>query len=680
MQLGFYFNQTRCTGCYACAVACKDYNDIPAGPSKWRRILSVEEGDYPDLFAAYLSTACHHCTDPICGVVCPCGAISKREDNGIVLVDQEKCCQTAPCGILSNDESLPFGETKSPCTLACPAGVNVQGYVGLVAKGRFKEALELIRHDLPLPSVCGRACTHPCESVCTRRQLDESISIMELKRFVTDQASPLPEPLPVTKRQRAAIVGSGPAGLAAAWGLVKRGYRVTIFEAQPVAGGMLAVGLPEYRLPKRILQRDLDYLTALGVEIKTRSPVGDALGLDDLNQQGYEAIFVSVGAHRGHKLPIPGSDLQGVRIGVPFLRDVNLGEKVEIHGKVVVLGGGRVALDCARTATRLGAPEVHIACVENRDSMRAGAAEIREAEEEGILIHHGEAIVRIHGNNGGVCGVECLDVRSFSVDISGQLQINPIPGTGHVYEAATVIFAIGQSPDLGLLADAGINRGKTIPVNPVSMATNLPGVFAGGEAVSGPISIIEAVAAGKRAAASMDSYLQGFIYKESCRPYGFKASEIESRIPPDVVKHPRHLARVLPKGSRKSWEEISMGLSEEAAIQEAKRCLNCAGHLCKEVCPYHAPQFESARNSRMEKCHLCVDRWTRNKKPICVEACPTRAMDAGPLDELRDKYGDVKEAEGFAYCESIGPSICFKAKKYQVSFCGTRGKEDGGSR
>jgi NADPH-dependent glutamate synthase beta subunit-like oxidoreductase len=673
VQLGFYFDQTRCTGCYACTVACKDFNDIPAGPAHWRRILAVEEGEYPDLFAAYLSASCNHCADPICAAVCPCGAISKREDNGIVLVDPVKCRETTPCGIVSNYKDVPFGEMKSPCTLACPAGVNVQGYVGLIAKGRFKDALELIRRDLPIPSVCGRACTHPCESVCTRQKLDEPISIMELKRFVIDQETTMPDPLPITKRQKVAVVGSGPAGLSAAWGMVKRGYRVTIFEALPVAGGMLAVGLPEYRLPKLILQRDLDYLTALGVQIRTNSPVRDTLAIDELKGQGYEAVFISVGAHKGHRLPIPGADLQGVFIGVPFLRDVNLKKKVNVGRKVMVLGGGRVALDCARAATRLGATEVHIACVENIDSMRAGTAEIREAEEEGILIHDAQSFAKIHGQAGRVCGMECLEVRSFSIDRSGVLQINTIPNSGHFYETDTVIFALGQSPDLGPFPDFRTPNRKTIAVDPVTMSTNLPGIFAGGEAVSGPISIIDAVAAGKRAAASIDSYLQGFIYKESPLTCDIKCSEIEVRIPPDIAKHPRRRAKTLPKARRKSWDEISLGFSEAAAMEEAKRCLNCAGHLCLEVCPYHVPQFGSDQDLKMQKCNLCVDRWSEKKKPICVEACPTRAMDAGPLDELRAKYGDVKDAEGFAYCGSISPSICFKPKKYRaLSFSASR--------
>jgi NADPH-dependent glutamate synthase beta subunit-like oxidoreductase len=665
MQLGFYFDQTRCTGCYACAVACKDWNNIPAGPAHWRRIISLEEGDETDLFVAYLSTSCHHCAEPLCAAVCPAHAISKREEDGIVLVDPEKCRQAATCGIIPHYEDIPFGEVSSPCNAACPAGVNVHGYVGLIAQGKFKEALELIRRDLPIPSVCGRACTHPCESACARQKLDEPIAIMELKRFVTDQEPPLPEPFPMTKRQKVAVVGSGPTGLSAAWGLAKKGYPVTVFEALPVAGGMLAVGLPEYRVPKEILRRDLDYITALGVEIKTDSPLGDHLTIDDLKDQGYEAVFLSVGAHKGHKLPVPGADLEGVLVGVSFLRDVHLGKKTSLGNTVLVVGGGRVALDCARTAFRLGASEVHMLCVENREAMRAGTSEIREAEEEGIIIHPGQFLAGIRAKDGRVCEVECLEVHSFRFDESGLLHADTVPGSGHVREANTVIFAVGQSPEVGAFREIVVSGAGTLAVDPVTMATNLPGVFAGGEAASGPISIVEAVAAGKRAAASMDSYLQGFIYKESTALRGSHGSEMEVRIPPGTVEQPRQRPRPLPRERRKSWEEISMGFSEAAAVAEARRCLNCAGHLCREVCPYHAPQFGSDENPKMQKCNLCVDRWTQNKKPICVDACPTRAMDAGPLDELAAKYGGVKEAEGFAYCRSISPSICFKPKKHK---------------
>ena len=667
MQLGFYFDQMRCTGCYTCAVACKDWNDIPAGPAHWRRILSLEEGDWPELFAAYLSTSCHHCAEPICVVVCPARAISKREEDGVVLVDQEKCRQAAPCGIISNYEDIPFGEMKSPCTIACPAGVNVQGYVGLMAKGKFKEALELLRCELPIPSVCGRACTHPCESACARQKLDEPIAIMELKRFVTDQETPVPDPLPITRRQKVAVVGSGPAGLSAAWGLAKRGYPVTIFEALPVAGGMLAVGLPGYRLPKEVLRRDLDYIIALGIQIKTDFPIGNSNTIEDLKKQGFEAIFLSVGAHKGQKLPIPGADLKGVLVGIPFLRDINLGGKVIVGNRVLVLGGGRVAFDCARTAFRLGASDVHIACLEDRDSMRATTAEIREGKEEGIVIHNAQCFVKIHGKGGQVSGVECLDVLTFQFDEVGQLHVDAIPGSEHTFEADTVIFAVGQSPELWPFHGIEISKIGTIAVNPETMATNLPGIFAGGEATSGPITIIEAVAAGKQAAASIDSYLQGFIFKKPNPLQDIKASEIEVGIPPEMTRQPRQLPFTLPLIKRKSWEEISLGFSEAAAIEEAKRCLNCAGHLCREVCPYHAPQFGSEQNPKMQMCNLCVDRWSQNKKPICVAACPTRAMDAGPFDELVAMYSDSKEAEGFTHFRSTNPSICFRPKRYVLS-------------
>jgi heterodisulfide reductase subunit A-like polyferredoxin len=260
--------------------------------------------------------------------------------------------------------------------------------------------------------------------------------------------------------------------------------------------------------------------------------------------------------------------------------------------------------------------------------------------------------------------VECLDVLTFQFDEVGQLHVNAIPGSEHTFEADTVIFAVGQSPELWPFHGIEISRIGTIAVNPETMATNLPGIFAGGEATSGPITIIEAVAAGKQAAASIDSYLQGFIFKKPNPLQDIKASEIEVGIPPEMARQPRQLPFTLPLIKRKSWEEISLGFSEAAAIEEAKRCLNCAGHLCREVCPYHAPQFGSEQNPKMQMCNLCVDRWSQNKKPICVAACPTRAMDAGPFDELVAMYSDSKEAEGFTHFRSTNPSICFRPKKY----------------
>jgi len=652
-------------GCYACAVACKDWNNIPAGRANWRQIIPIEKGDWPDLFAAYLSISCNHCADPICAAVCPAEAICKREEDGIVLVDPEKCRKAAPCGIISNCKDIPFGDMEAPCTIACPAGVNAQGYVALVAKGRFKEALELIRRDLPLPSVCGRVCTHPCEAMCKRQELDEPIAIKDLKRFVTDQVFFAPDPLPITKSQKVAVIGSGPAGLSAAWSLVKRGYPVTVFEALPVAGGMLAVGLPEYRLPKAILQRDLDFLKALGIEIKMDSPIGDSVKLDDLKDQGYEAIFLAIGAHEGHKLSIPGANLEGVHVGVSFLRDLNMGGTPHVGSRVLVLGGGRVALDCARSAFRLGASEVHIACLEDRDSMRAITSGVKEAEQEGIIIHNAQSFKRIIGKNGRVSGVECLDVLSFHFDDKGQALVDTIPGSEHIYDSDTVIFAVGQSPELRAFQEILTLKGFTIAVNHHTMTTSLPGVFVGGDATGEGGSVVEAIDAGKRAAASIDAFLQGLVFRGSDPYQQVNPAEIEVDIPPEIKKEPRQPVRTLSEAERRSWNEVSLGFLEDEAMTEAKRCLNCAGHVCREVCPYEVPQFGAEENPTMQMCNLCVDRWDQNKKPICVMACPTRAMDAGPMHELRTKYGDMREAEGFTYFESTNPSVCFTPKQYR---------------
>lgn len=665
MQLGFYFDQTRCTGCCTCVVACKDWNDIPAGPASWRQVTSVEEGEWPHLFAAYYSSSCYHCADPICVAICPAKAISKREEDGIVIVDREKCRHEAHCGIISNRNGIPFGEMQSPCTIACPAGVNVQGYVGLIAKGRFQEAIDLIRCELPLPSVCGRICKHPCESVCKRQELDETIAIAALKRFVTDRIVSKPDPLPITKRQKVAIIGSGPAGLSAAWELTKRGYPVTVFEALSIPGGMLAVGIPEYRLPKEILQKDVGYIKALGVQIKTSFPIGPSLNLDDLKNQGYEVIFIAIGAPNGHKLSISGADLKGTLVGTSFLQDVNLGKRPQLGRRILVLGGGSVAFDCGRTALRLGASEVHIACLEDGESMPAEASEIKEGIEEGIVIHPSRSFIKILGQNGHVSGVECINIRSLTFNQAGQPHFEALQGSEHVIDADTVIFAIGQSPGLDYFPGIATTPRGTIAVNPVTLATNQPGIFAGGDAAGGSASVIDAIAAGRRGAVSIDLFLQGLVIREKKLRPEINASEIKVKIPPGIQELPRQPIPTLPVAQRRTFLEVSLGFSEEAAMVEAQRCLNCAGHLCKEVCPYHAPQFGAEEDPKMQMCNLCIDKWEENKKPICIAACPTRALDAGPLEELRTTYGDIREAAGLMDSALTSSSVTFKPKRYQ---------------
>ncbi len=671
MQLAFYFDQTRCVGCYACGVACKDWNDVPAGPAKWRRIIHIEEGDFPRPFVAHLSETCNHCQNPLCATVCPANAITKREQDGVVLVDREKCREAARCGIISGYEAplaLTMGEREAPCQVTCPAHLRIPAYIRLIAKGKFGEALDLIRRNMPLPSVCGRICNHPCELQCARNKLDEPLAIASLRRFAADSCQgDLPQPVPLTKGHRVAIVGSGPAGLAAAYDLARMGYGVTIFEALPVAGGMLAVGIPEYRLPKDVLRRDVKYLESLGIEIRTNAPVGPQLTLDQLGRQGYDAFFLGTGSHRGTMLKIPGLDGGMVLSGVSFLKQVNAGQPVAIGRKVLVLGGGNVAFDCARTALRLGAKEVHVACPEAREEMPAFPEEIEQAEQEGVVIHPSRTFTRGLCQDGCATGVECLTLRSMRFDERGALQFDAIVGSEHVLECDTLIMAVGQAPDLDYLKASGglkVTRRGTIAVDPETMETSRPGVFAGGDAVVRIGTAIEAIAAGQKAAVYIDRYLRGEVLKGGTPSVTVKASDIKVEIPPDTKKAPRAAMPLLPAAERaKSFAEVASGFTEDLARAEAERCLNCAGSLCRDVCPYGSPQFGDEDNAKMQKCNFCIDRWAEKKLPICVAACPLRALDAGPVETLEAKYGGAQETAGFAHSAVTSPPTVFKPKR-----------------
>ncbi len=667
MQRGFYFDQTRCIGCFTCCVACKDWHDIPAGPAHWRRVKPIEEGKFPLPFLAYVSGACYHCEELLCAIVCPAEAITKLED-GVVVVDREKCQEAARCGITATNGT---GQAHvSACEVTCPAHVDVPGYIALMSKGRFKEALDLMRDKLPLPGVLGRVCSAPCESECKRGDFDEPLAIKDLKRLaydaVVDDKRP---PLPITKDQSVAIIGSGPAGLSAAYDLIRRGYRATIFEALPVIGGMMAVGIPHYRLPREVLNRDIEYLKSLGIEIKTSTPIGKEKALGGLFQEGYEAIFIAVGAHRGLKLSIPGTEAHNVLVGASFLSDINRGEKIKLGQRVLVLGGGNIAIDCARVALRLGAEKVEIACLESYEQMPALDSDVVEAEREGVTIYPSRTFSKVVCGDGGAIGVECLEVSRMEFDAEGKLHLEAIEGTEHTLSADTIIFAIGQSPELNPLlngTDIEVTKRGTIAVDPVTLETSYPGVFAGGDAVTGTAWIIDAVAAGQRAAYYIDRYLKGEVLKKTPIDVPIAASDIKVEIPADLVKEERQPMPSLAIEARgHNFDEIALGYDAEQAITEAKRCLNCAGRLCLRVCPYDAPQFGAEEGAKMQKCDLCLDRLAENKKPICVDACIMRALDAGDMEELKAKYGDVCEAVGFAYSSNTKPSVIFKPKYLQ---------------
>ncbi|MFC1950447.1 FAD-dependent oxidoreductase [Chloroflexota bacterium] len=665
MQRGFYFDQTRCIGCFTCCVACKDWHDTPAGSAHWRRVTPFEEGKFPHPFLAYLSAACYHCEEPLCVTVCPAEAITKREDDGIVIVDREKCRESARCGItVTNGNSQT---NVSACEVTCPAHVDVPGYIALISKGKFKEALDLIREKLPLPGVLGRVCSQPCESECKRAEIDKPLAIRDLKRLAYDAiVDEKTIPLPRTKKQSVAIIGSGPSGLSVAYDLIRKGYKVTIFEALPVIGGMLAVGIPCYRLPRETLNRDIEYLKGLGVEIITNAPIGKETTFDDLSRRGYEAIFIAVGAHNGHKLPIPGIDADNVLVGISFLREVNLGNKIKIGQRVLVLGGGGIAIDCARVALRLGAQKVEVACLESREQIPATDSEIAEAEKEGIVIRPSLTFNRIMCQNECTTGVECLKLRRMEFDENGKLHIEAIEGSKHILPADTIIFAIGQSPDLNTLlvdTDIEVTKRGTIAVDLETLQTSRPGVFAGGDVVTGTAWIIDAVAAGQRAAHYIDCYLKGEVLEKSYVNVPIKASDIKVEIPTELVKEERQDMPSLALEERiHNFSEVALGYNDEEAITEAKRCLNCAGRLCLRVCPYDTPQFGVEKGAKMQKCNFCIDRLEENKKPICVDACIMRALDAGPIEELKTKYGDIQETVGFAYSSATKPSIIFKPK------------------
>lgn len=373
----------------------------------------------------------------------------------------------------------------------------------------FEDALELIRREIPLPAVCCYACFHP-----ERGKVDKPLIRTALKRLVANyerkEGKEKISHVPKARGKKIAVIGSGPAGLTAAYELVKKGYRVTVFESFPKPGGMLRVGLPEHRLPKNVLDAEINYLEDLGVEIRTNVTVGKNITLKKLLQKGYKAIFIAIGAHKCVKLHIEGEELKGVIQALALLKEVNRGHNIKLGNRVAVIGGGNVALDAARTALRLGAKEANIFCIENREDMPAHPLEIRETEDSGVKINFSVAPKKIVGKNGRAVAIEFSGVELGEFDESGIRPPVPIEGSEFIMKIDAVILAIGAVPDLSLLPkDVEVAEGNTIAVDPDTLETSFAGLFAGGDVVSGPASVIEAILAGKRAAVSIDRYLKG---------------------------------------------------------------------------------------------------------------------------------------------------------------------------
>lgn len=489
-----------------------------------------------------------------------------------------------------------------PCAIACPIHLDVREYVGLIAEGRYEESLAIIRNKLPFPSVCGRICSHPCETMCLRgRKVDEPIAIASLKRFVADYEEKSGKPIPVPavhekREEKIAVIGAGPAGLTCANDLALKGYHVHIFEKLPVPGGMLSVGIPDYRLPRRVLDKEIDAIKALGVDVSTGVAFGKDKTFEDLKKEGFKAVFFAVGAHKNQALNIPGEDLDGVMPGVDFLRDINLGNLETLSGHVIVIGGGNVAIDAARSALRVGAESVEICYRRSRKEMPANEEEIEEALQEGITIRYLVSPVEIVGKDGRVSGVRMIRMRLSDPDETGRRRPIPVKGSEFVLKADSVIPAIGQRIDVQLLESLGfdLTRRGTPKVDTITLQTNLPDVFAGGDLVTGPAMAIDAMAAGKRAAVSIDRYIKGQDLKagRELDEVFFPVEDVRE----GIEKEPRvPMPEVDISKRTKTFEEVQLGFTEEMAVREAKRCLSCRRCLgcgiCADVCEANAIDY-----------------------------------------------------------------------------------------
>ncbi len=548
--------------------------------------------------------------------------------------------------------------TNFPCMMACPAQTNAGRYVSLIAEGRFEEAYRYARDPNPMASVCGRVCAHPCETACRRGAIDKPISIRALKRFLTERHGPesrrpIEAPRCTTEKlpYRVAIIGSGPVGLSAAHDLALLGYSVTIFDAAPVAGGMLCLGIPEYRLPRSVVEAQIrEILEAGDVTLKLNHAAGRDFTIAGLRSEGFHAVVIAVGAHRSRDLSIPGIDADGVLKGIDFLLNSNLGYRFTIGRRVVVIGGGNVAMDVARSAARevlrqhagisaeavpsdeniaavaahemmdvslsalrMGAREVNIVCIERQDEMPAALEEIEEAEAEGIVLRAGFGPKRVVSRDGKVAGLEVLTTKSV-FDATGRFNPSFVDNSESVIECDTVILAIGQTTKLDFLAPedgVAVSPRGLIVADRESLMTTAPGVFAGGDCVFGPRLIIDSVGDGKRIAMGIDAHLRG-------RRHPDPEIEIEvldkSRPFPDFMEIPRQPVPMLPLDRRTGMTEVEVGYDDEAAMREASRCLRCWVNTV----------FEGNEDDG-SRCILCGG---------CVDVCPESCLKLVPLEQI----------------------------------------------
>jgi formate dehydrogenase major subunit len=511
--------------------------------------------------------------------------------------------------ILSNH----YADCLGPCRLTCPAGVDVQGYLALAAMGKYREAIELIKRNNPLPTVCGRVCTRPCEMNCRRNFVDEAAAIDHVKRFIADiDINSSDRYFPELKKDsghRVAVVGAGPAGLSCAYYLRQEGHQVDIFDAKSKAGGMLRWGIPQYRLPEEIIDKEVEGITELGVKLHLNQALGRDYSIDDLFDRGYESIFLGLGAQASTSMRVENEDAEGVLSGIDFLEDIKLKKISSLEGKVAVIGGGNTAMDAARSALRLGADEVHIVYRRTIQEMPANKMEVDEAEEEGVIFTFLTAPVKVTlDGNRRARGIECIKMELGPPDDSGRRRPIPVEDSNFEINVDWVIAAIGQKPDLKFagkderLVNIKQTRWGTLEVRPHIMDTNIPGVFAGGDVVLGAATAIEAIADGKKAAEAMHKYLTGQKLDIPKRPFISQKDHFKKISSDDfisVAKTTRAKMAVRdPQQRRQDWNEIELGFTPDQVFNEAIRCLECGCQAFYECdLQKHSTEYEAGQNN-----------------------------------------------------------------------------------
>lgn len=540
--------------------------------------INIPNMCYDPLVEAY--GGCGLCTVEAEGVPKLLRACATKPSDGMVIhtdSDRVKQSRKVALELLLTDHT---GDCKAPCTKACPAGTDCQGYVGLIANGEYAEAVKLIREQVPFPSSIGRVCPHPCEKACRRQYVDSSISIAFLKSFAADKylgdTSLLPK-MAENSGKKVAVIGGGPAGLTAAYFLSLKGHSVTVFEQMPKMGGMLRYGIPEYRLPKTVLDKEIEFIAGAGVTYKNGIKIGKDISFEDIKKD-YDAVIVAAGAWKSSKMRVQGEDLEGVYGGIDFLREVSIDKKPQIGKNVAVCGGGNTAMDACRTAVRLGAENVYVIYRRTKDEMPADPQEILESEEEGVIYKYLTNPIEFTESDGRVSGVVLQKMKLGEPDESGRRRPEPIEGETETIELDSVIMAIGQTPELSGFESLEQTRKGTVLASENDFTTSEEGVFAVGDVSNKGADIaIAAIGEAGKAAEIVDAYLNG--EKVSYRkPFVVERDDSEidySGFP----KMPRaKMPQLLPETRKKSFVEVNIGFSDEQAKEEAHRCLECGCH------------------------------------------------------------------------------------------------------